>query len=70
MTVFIGCKLVRVGWVLHWLFMDTHFVWLEACTILVNNTINLFLIIPNILYHVSFIKYLWIFRISLVSIGL
>ena len=38
---------------------------------LVNNTINIFLIIPNItLYYVLFIKYLWISKISLVSIEL
>ena len=36
----------------------------------VNNPINIFLINPNILYHVYFIKYLWISKISLVSIGL
>ena len=37
----------------------------------VNNTINIFLINPNIiLYHVLFIKYLWISKISLVSIWL
>ena len=40
-------------------------------TMLLNNTINTFLIIPNIiLYYVPFIKYLWISKISLVSIGL
>ena len=37
----------------------------------VNNTINIFLINPNIiLYYVLFVKYLWICKISLVSIGL
>ena len=37
----------------------------------VNNPINIFLINPNIiLYHVPFIKYLWISKILLVSIGL
>ena len=36
-----------------------------------NSPINVFLINPNnILYHVPFIKYLWISTISLVSIGL
>ena len=35
----------------------------------VDNLINIFLINPNIfLYHVPFIKYLWISKISLVSI--
>ena len=48
-----------------------HFVWLDALTMPVNNPINIFLINPNIiLYHVPFIKYLWISEISLVSIGL
>ena len=38
---------------------------------LVNNTINIFLINPKvILYHIPFIKYLWIPKTSLVSIGL
>ena len=37
----------------------------------VHNPINIFLINPNIiLYCVLFIKYLWISKISLVSIGL
>ena len=38
----------------------------------VNNPINIFLINPNIifLYHVLFIKYLWISKTSVVSIGL
>ena len=36
-----------------------------------NNTINIFLINPKIiLYHVLFVKYLWISKISLVLIGL
>ena len=44
---------------------------LEELTKLVNNTLKFFLIIPNvILYYVSFIKYLWISKILLVSIGL
>ena len=48
-----------------------HFVWLEALTMLLNNPINIFLINQNIiLYHVLFIKYLWISKISLLSIGL
>ena len=34
----LGCKLVRVGWVMHfWLLKDTQIVWLEALTMLVNN---------------------------------
>ena len=38
---------------------------------LINNPRNIFLINLNIiLYHVLFIKYLWISKISLVSIGL
>ena len=38
---------------------------------LLNNPINTFLINTNIiLYHVLFIKYLWIPKISLLSIGL
>ena len=37
----------------------------------VNNLINIFLIKSNIiLYHVLFIKYLWISKVLLVSIGL
>ena len=36
-----------------------------------HDPINTFLINPNIiLYHVHFIKYLWISKISLLSIGL
>ena len=47
-----------------------HSVWLDALTILINNPINIFLIKLNIsLYHVPFIKYLWISKM-LVSIGL
>ena len=43
----------------------------ELLTKVVSNTINIFLINSNIiLYYVSFIKYLWISKISLVSIGL
>ena len=38
---------------------------------LVNNTIKNFLIIPNFfLYYIPFIKYLWISKILLVSLGL
>ena len=38
---------------------------------LINNAINIFLIVPNIiLYYFCFIKYLWISKISLVSIEL
>ena len=49
-----------------------HFVWLEAWTMLDNTTISVFFLIePNIvLYHVLFIKYLWISKILLGSIGL
>ena len=63
---------MRVGWILHfWLIKDMHFVWLEALTILVNDTVNIVLIISNIvLYYVPFIKYLFISKILLVSIGL
>ena len=46
-----------------------HFVWLDAITMPVNNTINVFVISPNIIsYYILFIKYLWISKISLVSI--
>ena len=66
------CKLIRVGWISHlWLLKDTHFLWLERLTMLVNNTINIFLKMLNVtLYYVPFIKYLWRSKISLVSIGL
>ena len=38
---------------------------------LLDNPINIFLINPNIiLYHLLFVKYLWISNISLLSIGL
>ena len=48
-----------------------HFVWSGQVTKLLNNPINTFLINPNIiLYHALFIKYLWISKISLSSIGL
>ena len=47
------------------------FVWLYWLTRPVNNPISIFLLNPNIiLYHVIFIKYLWVSKISLVSIGL
>ena len=39
----LGCKLIRVGSVVHfWLFKDAHFVWLEALTTLANNPIDIF----------------------------
>ena len=38
-----GCKLIKVDWISNfWLLKNTHFVWLEALTRLVNNTINVF----------------------------
>ena len=46
-------------------------IWHDLIHVLVNNTTNTFLIIPNIIsYFVPFIKYLWISRTLLVSIGL
>ena len=54
-----------------WLLNETHFVWLYALTILINNPLNFFLINSKIkLHHVLSIKYLWISKISLVSIEL
>ena len=48
-----------------------HFVWLDPLTRPVSNPINILLINPNIiLYHVLFIKYLRISKISLTSVGL
>ena len=48
-----------------------HFVWIDSLTRPVDNLINIFLINPKvILYRVLFIKYLWISKILLVSIGL
>ena len=47
-----------------------HVVWLDPFTRPVNNPIVIFFINPNILYHVRFIKYLRIPKISLVSIAL
>ena len=45
------------------------FLWLDPLTRPVNNPINIFKINPNIiLYHVLFIKYLWVSEILLVSI--
>ena len=50
---------------------EMHFVGLYPLVRPVNNPIKKFLINPNIiLYHVLFIKYLWISKQSLVSIGL
>ena len=68
----LGCTLIRVRWVAHfWLLNETHFVSLDALTMSANNPINIFLINPNvIIYHVLFIKYLWISTILLVSIRL
>ena len=46
-----GSYLTRVGWISHFLLLkDTNFLWLEPFTMLVNNTINIILIIPNIFY--------------------
>ena len=46
-------------------------VWLNVLTTLINNPVNTFLINPNIiLYYFPFIKYVWIYKISLVSIEL
>ena len=43
----------------------------EALTMPVDNPISIFLINPNIIsYHVHFMKYLWISKTALVSIGL
>ena len=61
-----------IGWIIHfWLLKDTHFVSLEALTMLVNNTENIFLNNSED-YFISFlfIKYLWISNISLVSVRL
>ena len=43
---------------------------MEALTMQTNNTVNIFLIILNIFYNNSFIKYLWISKTSLVLIDL
>ena len=41
----LGCKLIKVGWVVHfWLLKDTYFVWLKTLTTLANNMINIFLV--------------------------
>ena len=44
---------------------------IHILTMLLNDTINIFLITPNIIFlcYFYFIKYLWISNISLVSIG-
>ena len=48
-----------------------HIVWLDPLTRPVNHPINVFLINPNIIsYYVLSIKYLWISKISVVSIRL
>ena len=48
----LGCKLIKVGWVPHFsLLKDTHFVSLEAVTMLVKNPINIFLINPGIILY-------------------
>ena len=48
-----------------------HMVWLDPLSRLVNNPINIFLFNTDIiLYHVLFIKYLWISKILSESIGL
>ena len=50
---------MRVGWVIHfWLLNDTHFVWLDGLTILVNNPINIFLINPNIVLYYIYVLYI------------
>ena len=66
----LGCKLIRVVWIIHfWLLNKMHFVWLNAFAILVHNPVIVFWINWNIiLYQVLFIKYLWIYKIFLVSI--
>ena len=64
----LSSKLIRVGWISHfWLLNDTHFVWLGALTMLVNNAINVFLITRNIILYAFFIKYLSVFVISIIS---
>ena len=48
-----------------------HFVWFDPLTKPVNNPIKILIINPKIiLHHVLFIKYLWISKILLISIGL
>ena len=58
---------MRGGWVIHfWLLNDTHFAWLDALTMSVNNPVYIFLVNPNIFwYYVVFIKYLCISKISI-----
>ena len=64
-------KLIRVGWILHFrLFYNTRFVWLSALTMIHNNNIHIFVVIPNTFYNTFFIKYLCIYKISLVLIDL
>ena len=70
LTVFINKSKFNLAFLIT-LRHTTRFLWLEVLTVLVNNTINIFLIIPNIiLYYVRFIKYLWISKMSLVPMGL
>ena len=41
----LGCKLQRVGWVIHrWLLIDTHFVWSEALIMLAKNLLKLIIL--------------------------
>ena len=48
-----------------------HSVWLDALTMLLNDPLNIFLIKPNVIfYYFPFIKYIWISKILLVSMGL
>ena len=53
---------MKTVWISYfWLLRDTDFLWLEALTALVNNTIKFFLIIQSIiLYYVPFVKNIWI----------
>ena len=61
-----GCKLIRVGWVVHfWLINDAYFVCLEELTMLVNDPINIFF--DKLKHYFTLfitIKYWWILRMS------
>ena len=48
----LGCKLIRVGWVVHfWLLKNTNFVWFDALTMIVNNQINIFILNPSTIFY-------------------
>ena len=54
-------KIIWVGWIMHWWLNETHFVWLDAVTMSVNNPRNIFLINLNIILCI----YIYFFSLNI-----